>query len=153
MAGSFQTIRDDNRYREYNVIKDIPSAQVLAAQWPTPIIWSGFEIGITATYPAESIERDYEYVARHPLKEAYYLYNPPPHDRPTWDLTSVLAAVWPDRDLFAMSVPGTVTVGDDGFTRFRSGKGGKHRFLILDELRTARVREMMVQLCSQPPAP
>lgn len=151
MAGSFQTIHDNNHYLEYNVIKDIPSAQILAAQWPTPVIWSGFEIGITATYPAGSIVRDYEYVAHHPLKEAYYLYNPPPHDRPTWDLTSVLAAVWPDRDLFRLSVPGMVTVEDDGFTRFSPAKNGKHRFLILDELRTARIREMMVQLCSQPP--
>jgi len=147
MAGSFQTIRDNNHYCEYNVIKDIPSAKVLAKDWPTPIIWSGFEIGITATYPAISIERDYEYAPHHPLKQAYYLYNPPPHDRPTWDL-----AVWPDRDLFALSAPGTVAVEDDGFTRFKPSKNGKHRFLILDEVRTARVRETMVQLCSQPPA-
>ena len=151
MAGSFQTIRDNNHYLEYNVIKDIPSAKLLAEQWPTPVIWSGFEIGITATYPAVSIERDYEYVPHHPLKEAYYLYNPPPHDRPTWDLTSVLAAVWPDRDYFALSSPGTVTVEDDGFTRFKPGKNGKHRFLILDDLRNARLREALVQLCSQPP--
>lgn len=151
MAGSFQTIRDDNHYLEYNVIKDIPSARVLAEKWPTPMVWSGFEIGITATYPSVSIERDYDYVAHHPLKDAYYLYNPPPHDRPTWDLTSVLTAVWPDRDLFAFSVPGKVTVEDDGFTRFKPQKGGPHRFLILDDLRTARVREAMVQLCSQPP--
>ncbi len=32
----------------FNVIKDIPSAKMLAEQWPTPIIWSGFEIGIMA---------------------------------------------------------------------------------------------------------
>ena len=134
-----------------SVTKDIPSAKLLAEQWPTPVIWSGFEIGITATYPAVSIERDYEYVPHHPLKEAYYLYNPPPHDRPTWDLTSVLAAVWPDRDYFALSSPGTVTVEDDGFTRFKPGKNGKHRFLILDDLRNARLREALVQLCSQPP--
>ncbi len=152
MAGSFQTIRDNNHYREYNVIKDIPSAQKLAKDWPTPIVWSGFEIGITATYPARSIERDYDYVAHHPLKEAYYLYIPPPHDRPTWDLTSVLYAVWPDRDYFALSAPGRVTVEKDGFTRFTPEKDGKHRFLILDDLRTARLRETLVQLCSQPPA-
>jgi inosine-uridine nucleoside N-ribohydrolase len=152
MAGSFQTIRDNNHYLEYNVIKDIPSAKVIAKDWPTPIVWSGFEIGITATYPAVSIERDYQYVAHHPLQEAYCLYNPPPHNRPTWDLTAVIAAVWPDRDYFALSAPGTVTVEDDGFTRFRPEKNGKHRFLILDEVRTARVTEAMVQLCSQPPA-
>lgn len=152
MAGAFQTIRDGNHYVEYNVMKDIPSAQTLAREWPTPIVWSGFEIGITAAYPATSIERDYNYVAHHPLKEAYYLYIPPPHDRPTWDLTSVLYAVWPDRDYFALSTPGSVEVQDDGFTRFTPKQGGRDRFLILDEVRTARLREALVQLSSQPPA-
>ena len=59
-------------------------------------------------------------------------------------------------DLFALSASGTVTIGDDGFTRFKPGGNGRHRFLILDQMRTARVRETMVQLCSQPntsPAP
>ena len=42
-----------------NVIKDIPAAQKLAKEWPTPMLWSGFEIGIAAAYPYESIERDY----------------------------------------------------------------------------------------------
>ncbi len=152
MAGSFQTIRDNNRYLEYNVRLDIPSAQVLAEQWPTEIIWSGFEIGIAATYPATSIERDYEYVEHHPLKEAYYLYNPPPHNRPTWDLTSVLYPIWPDRDYFDLSTPGKVTVEDDGFTRFTPTEEGKHRFLIVDDIQIARLREAFVQLCSQPPA-
>ena len=152
MAGSFQTIHDNNRYLEYNVWNDIPSARVIAKDWPTPIIWSGFEIGITAVYPHQSIERDYDYVPHHPLKDAYYLYNPPPHDRPTWDLTSVIASVWPDRDYFTYSVPGHVTVEQDGFTRFKPVKDGKHRFLKLDPLRNARLREALVQLCSQPPA-
>ncbi len=152
MAGSFQTIHGNNQFLEYNVKMDIPSAQTLAKQWPTPIVWSGFEIGIAAAYPATSIERDYNYVAHHPLREAYYLYNPPPHDRPTWDLTSVLYAVWPDRDYFGLSAPGSVEVQDDGFTRFTPKQGGRDRFLILDDVRTARVRETLVQLSSQPPS-
>ena len=151
MAGSYQTIGDNNHYIEYNVKMDIPSAKVLAKDWPTPIIWSGFEIGIAATYPHQSIERDYAYVEHHPLKEAYYLFNPPPHDRPTWDLTSVIAAVWPDRDYFSLSAHGEVTVEDDGFTRFTPGGHKRHRFLILDPLRNARLREALVQLSSQPP--
>ncbi len=51
MAGAFQTIGNDNHYIEYNVVKDIPAAQKLAREWPVPVIWSGFEIGIAATYP------------------------------------------------------------------------------------------------------
>ena len=47
------------------------SAKALIADWPSPIVWSGFEIGKTLTYPHESIEQDYGYVPHHPLSEAY----------------------------------------------------------------------------------
>lgn len=154
MAGSFQTISHNNRYLEYNIRQDIPSAQKLAKEWPTPMLWSGFEIGIAAAYPHRSIERDYDYVPHHPLKDAYYLYNPPPHDRPVWDLTSVLVAVHPDRGYFDLSPRGRVEVDDDGFTRFFPSKDDKglSQFLIMDPLQTERVREACVQLSSEPPA-
>src|SRR5664279_3155543 len=102
MAGSFQTNRHD---REYNVVQDLPASKKLVPNWPTPIVWSGFEIGIALPYPAVSIERDFSYVPHHPAAEAYCLYNPPPHERPTWDLTSVLYAVRPDRGYFGLSSP------------------------------------------------
>src|ERR1017187_8353202 len=37
---------------EYNVKTDIPSAQKLAAEWPGPVYWSGFEVGRTIKNPA-----------------------------------------------------------------------------------------------------
>ena len=151
MAGSFDGIPGHDRYREYNVIKDIPAAKALAEHWPTPIIYSGYEIGLSIPYPSESIEQDYDYTDHHPLAEAYRLYMPPPHDRPTWDLTSVLWAVYPERGYFELSPPGRVTVHDDGFTSFEKRDGGPHRYLIADEIQRARVREALVQLSSQPP--
>ncbi|HWI57320.1 MAG TPA: nucleoside hydrolase [Bacillota bacterium] len=151
MAGSFQTIGQDKHYREYNVIQDLPAAKKLAKAWPTPIVWSGFEIGITVPYPATSIERDFAYVPHHPAAEAYYLYEPPPHARPTWDLTSVLYAVFADRGYFGLSSPGNVTVEEDGFTRFTSDATGRDRFLTLNDTQAARVKEALVQLASQPP--
>jgi hypothetical protein len=152
MAGAFQTIGGhDNHYIEYNVKYDIPAARKLAAEWPSPIIWSGFEIGVAASYPHQSIERDFNYVPHHPVKDSYYLYDPPPHDRPTWDLTSVLAAVYPDRGYFTLSVPGGVTVGEDGFTRFSNKDKGRDRFLIMDAAQAARVREACVHLTAEPP--
>ena len=58
---------------------------------------------------------------------------------------------WCGRDLCALSASGKMTAENGGFTRFKHQKGGRHRFLILDDLRTARVHETMMQLCSQPP--
>jgi purine nucleosidase len=152
MAGAFQTISGHNHFLEFNVTKDIPSARKLAREWPTPTVWSGFEIGVALPYPAVSIERDFAYMAHHPAAEAYCLYNPPPHERPTWDLTSALYAVFPDRGYFSLSPPGQVTVESDGFTRFTPAADGRDRFLILNELQKARVKEALVQLASQPPA-
>ena len=110
MAGAFQPIEGNNHHLEYNVVKDIASCRILAERWPTAMVFSGFEIGIALPYPAVSIERDYGYVRHHPLAEAYIRRNPPPHNRPTWDLTSVLYAVLPDRGYFDLSPRGTVTV-------------------------------------------
>ncbi|MCC6820391.1 MAG: nucleoside hydrolase [Verrucomicrobia subdivision 3 bacterium] len=151
MAGAFQTIEDNNRFCEFNVYKDIPASQKLAREWPTPIVWSGVEIGIALPYPAVSIEQDYRYVPHHPIAESYFAFMPPPHERPTWDLTSALYAVLPERGYFGLSAPGAVTVEADGFTRFSPKAGGRDRFLKLDTTQRARTLEALVQLCVEPP--
>ncbi len=151
MAGAFQTIVKNHHYCEYNVINDLPAAQEVARDWPSPMVWSGFEIGIAVPYPAISIEQDFSYVAHHPAAEAYCLFEPPPHNRPTWDLTSTLYGVFPDRDYFSLSPPGRVTVESDGFTRFTPGENGRDRFLMLNETQAIRLKEALVQLASQPP--
>ncbi|MDR3639588.1 MAG: nucleoside hydrolase [Isosphaeraceae bacterium] len=152
MAGAFQTIEGNAHYLEYNVVKDVPSCRALASRWPTPMEWSGFEVGIALPYPAVSIERDFGYVTHHPLAEAYVRYIPPPHNRPTWDLTSVLQGVYPDRGYFDLSPPGSVVVEPDGFTRFTPDPAGRHRYLILRPEQAPRVLEALVQLASQPPS-
>ena len=154
MAGAFEKIPHKGKlvdHREYNVVKDIPAAQKLAQDWPTPIIWSGFEIGRSVPYPHESIEEDYNYTAHHPLAEAYILYNPPPHDRPTWDLTSVMYGVFPHRGYFDLSETGTVTVQPNGLTTFEKSAEGRHQYLKLNDAQRTRLIEALVQLSSQPP--
>lgn len=156
MAGAFTQIIGDTGHlydhKEYNVVKDIPAAKTLVENWPTPIIWSGFEVGKNLPYPHQSILHDYNYVPHHPLSEAYTLYNPPPHDRPTWDLTSVLYAVRPHRGYFDLSPPGRVSVADDGLTTFTESADGRDRYLILRDKQKGRATEALVQLSSQPPA-
>lgn len=152
MAGAFKMIDGNAHFCEYNVVQDIANCKKLADEWPTPVVWSGFEIGISLPYPAVSIERDYGYVADHPLAEAYRRYEPPPHNRPTWDLTSVLYAVHPDRGYFDLSAPGRINVEKDGFTTFEPAADGKHRYLTMSDQQKARVLEALVELSSQPPS-
>ncbi|OAI40400.1 nucleoside hydrolase [Planctomycetaceae bacterium SCGC AG-212-D15] len=151
MFGAYKPDGEVNTHREYNVVEDLPAAKKFAADWPTPIVFSGFEVGLAVTYPAASIEKDFGYYKNHPLAEAYRRYNPPPHDRPCWDLTSVLYAVYPDRGYFGQSGPGRVTVGDDGVTRFAPSDKGAHRFLTISREQAVRCREAFTYLASQPP--
>jgi Inosine-uridine preferring nucleoside hydrolase len=148
MAGAF---RMPGHFLEFNVMQDLPASKKVARKWPTPIVWSGYEIGDAVRFPAMSIERDFSYVPHHPAAEAYCLYNPPPHERPCWDLTSTLYAVCPDRGYFGLSAPGRVTIERDGLTRFTPKPGGRDRCLILSKAQIPRVKEALVQLASQPP--
>lgn len=54
MAGAFQTVNWFTQHLEYNVVKDIPAAQKIVAQWPSPIVWSGFEIGFALRSVSQS---------------------------------------------------------------------------------------------------
>jgi inosine-uridine nucleoside N-ribohydrolase len=157
MAGAFQTVNGNNHILEYNVRIDVPRAQKLAKEWPTPIVWSGWEIGMAITFPAWAVDRDFG-TKRHPLPEAYQLYNPTPHERPCWDLTSVLQAVYPDRGYYTLSAAGRVTVENDGFTTFVPAKprqekdaaANRDRFMIVDPVQAGRNRELFAALAVAP---
>lgn len=152
MAGSFQTIHFNTRYGEYNVVKDVPASRLLAEKWPTPIVWSGFEVGIAIPYPWDSIMKDYEHTKPHLVKEGYLAYVPQhPHDRPTWDLTAALYAIYPDRGYFDLSPAGKVQVDEAGHTDFTAKANGRDRYLILSNTQAAQVKEAFVQLCSTVP--
>jgi inosine-uridine nucleoside N-ribohydrolase len=136
---------------EYNVRIDVASAKAVFERWPTPIVFSGFEIGRDLLYPAASIERDFAYAHPHPIAESYRAYAKMPYDRPTWDLTAALEAVRPEHGYFGRSEPGSVLVESNGATRFVPGQGDR-RYLRLDPSKRAEILEVLALLSSQPPA-
>jgi len=146
MAGNFA-----NGQPEFNLAQDVPAAVKLFRDWPTPIVVSGFEVGMALPFPASRIEHDFVYVQDHPVAEAYRSYMKMPYDRPTWDLTSVLYAVRPDYGYFSVSPPGTIRVLPDGGSRFEPSASGNHRYLLLSDEQRARTLEAMIVLASQPP--
>jgi inosine-uridine nucleoside N-ribohydrolase len=137
--------------REFNVKQDIPNAQKMIDNWPTEMIFSGFEIGNQILYPPKSIQNDFGYVKYHPVKDAYHFYLGLDKSQSTYDLTSVLYAVRPDRGYFDLSPKGTVKVLDNGTTTFKPSENGKHRFLLVNPIQIAMVREALVHLTSEPP--
>jgi len=145
MAGNFA-----DGAPEYNVNTDVASAQAVFERWPTPIVFSGFEIGRELLYPATSIERDFTYASPHPIAESYRAYQKMPYNRPTWDLTAALQAVRPEHHYFALSDPGTVQVAPNGVTHFTAGEGDR-RYLRLDPSKRAEILEVLALLASEPP--
>ncbi len=151
MAGQFVPMPNGDSYKEYNVVMDVPSAQRVADEWPTPIVFSGYEIGEKILFPGSSIQKDYGYVPHHPLADSYERFMKMPYDRPTWDLTSVLCAVRPEGGYFGLSQPGHVVVTDEGVTEFTPDANGLHRYLTVDDDQIAKVLADLVKLCRQPP--
>ena len=149
MAGAF--VERLKEHSEYNIAMDIPSAQKMFAEWPTPIVFSGFEIGETIRHPGLSMRNEYNYVPYHPVKIAYHFYLGLQNDQATFDLTSVLYAVRPDRGYFTISEPCDVTFDDRGLTHYQFNPNGKSRFMTVTPQQIAMVREALCQLCSEPP--
>ena len=149
MAGAFgEKMRGR---KEYNIIKDLPASTRLFGTWPTPIVTSGWEIGNAIKHPSASMREDYRYLKHHPLVEAYDYYRGLKNDQPTYDLTSVLYAVRPERGYFTLSAPGRIVVNSDQTTSFQESPEGRHRYLLVTPEQIAQVREAQVMLCSEPP--
>lgn len=143
MAGNFA-----KRDPEFNIKMDIPSAQKLVRDWPTPIVASGFEIGNSMLFPASSITRDFP--AQNPVADAYRNYMKFPYDRPTWDVTAALYAIRPDDGYFSLSESGSIHVDATGVTTLIPAAGGKHRYMVMNDVQRARALEAMILLSSQP---
>ena len=89
-------------------------------------------MGDALPYPGASIEKDFAWAPAHPVVDAYRALKPMPYDAPAAALAAVLYAVHPDDGYFKLSDPGTISVLDDGRTRFTPAADGKHRYLIVD---------------------
>ncbi len=135
---------------EYNVMIDVPAARKVFASWPTPILFSGFEIGATTLYPARRIETDFRYAQNHPVADAYRHYRQMPYDEPLWDPTAALYAVRPDEGYFGLSQKGQVSVADNGATSFTPGTGDR-QYLTVNDVQRGRIIETIAALMSEPP--
>jgi inosine-uridine nucleoside N-ribohydrolase len=145
MAGDFANARP-----EYNVKVDLPASQRVFADWPTPIVTSGFEIGSAIFYPAAAIENHFRYVDHHPIVDGYRLYKKMPYDRETWDLTAVHYAVRP-AGTFTLSPKGRIRVDERGVTTFERDTKGRHQYLLADGEGRRKARDEFVILSSRPP--
>lgn len=140
MAGNFVHTSKS----EYNVAKDIPSAKYVFENWPTKIVFGGWEIGAAVKYPATSITQDF--VAEHPIRLGYENFLQMPYDRETWDLISVLVAVEGCGNGLSLSDFGKVEVSDKGTTDFKKSINGMHQILIIDKSQKDSLMDKLIKV-------
>jgi purine nucleosidase len=136
---------------EENIKADVESARRLFAEWPTPIVACGAEMNGAIAFPAQSIEKDFAWSPAHPVADAYKAGGAMPYDAPVWAMNSALYAVRPKEGYFKVSEPGTISVLEDGRTKFTASANGKHRYLIFDASQKDRIVKTYTDIASAKP--
>jgi inosine-uridine nucleoside N-ribohydrolase len=131
--------------REANLIHDGPAAAYAVQRWPTPIVFSGWEVGneiMTGAGLRQAPQGT-------PVRRAYELYNGL-NDRQSWDQTAVLYAVrgldGGLADFWTVETVGSVHVNQDGSNVWRTSPNKDHAYLVrkMDPQKIAEVIEELM---------
>ncbi len=117
MAGGYPS-----RPHENNLAGNPAAAQDVAANWPTKVVWDGYEVGdavhtgqtLSSTAPANS-----------PVRVAYEAFVQPNNWYFSYDLTAVYHAIRPSDPLMTEVGPGTNAVDSNGGNVFTPGSGNQ----------------------------
>jgi mono/diheme cytochrome c family protein len=132
---------------------DVAGFRKLLADWPAAIVMAGTELSEAVPFPGAAVDASFTWAPHHPIVDAYRAFKAMPYDAPSRAIAAVLHAASPDERYFDVSEPGTITVMDDGRTRFVPSAGGRHRYLIAKPDQKERVVQAYVQAVSAEPAP
>lgn len=116
---------------EYNFIKDGPAAANAVNHWPTPITFSGQELGkriLTGTRLVETPEEN-------PVRKAYeHYFDGTPLLRPSWDQATVLYGVLGLQgglsELWDVVGPGCNRLDETGMNAWDATQNREHRYLV-----------------------
>jgi len=137
---------------ERNIKADVAAAKKVFAEWPTPVILSGSEIGNSVLFPGASLDKEFAATTPdHPVAELYRSWKTPAYDAPSGAMAAALHAGRPKEGYFKVSEAGTITVQDDGRTTFAAMAGGKHQHLIADPAQKEKILKAYVELTSAKP--
>lgn len=125
MAGKFPS------GKEYNVYRDTPASKAVFADWPTPVLLSGFEIGerIHSGLPLTQNAR----IQNSPVKDVFAISIPKAKEdaggRMSWDQTAVLVGIKGYAPYYTVK-SGRLTMNPDGSNGWDAvGKG--HQYLVV----------------------
>jgi inosine-uridine nucleoside N-ribohydrolase len=134
-------------WAEWNIALDPGAAAQVANEWPTPIVYSGFEVG-NSIYTGHRLFT--ETPTADPVQKAYEDYVGYGNDRNSWDITAAYYAVRGGADgLFGLSQPGVNHINpSDGTNTFTPDPKG-HEYcmtkLVPDQQIATALEDRMVQ--------
>jgi inosine-uridine nucleoside N-ribohydrolase len=115
---------------EFNVHIDSTASAYVFENWPTPVIFTGFEIGSKIHTGLRVMNMDMD---NSPVRDVFRLSIPMSEDdkngRMSWDQTAVLIAVYGTGGFFDQ-VTGTIRVNPDGSNGWVDSPGGKHTYVV-----------------------
>ena len=115
--------------KEWNVLRDAKASIAAVKDWPTPIVWSGFEIG-NAIHTGAGLS---VLPTTSPVRRGYELFNGL-KNRQSWDQTAVLFAVrgldGGLKDVWDVGSGGRFEIAADGANHWVADANGKHSYLI-----------------------
>ncbi|MGV3723165.1 MAG: nucleoside hydrolase [Actinomycetota bacterium] len=135
--------------KEWNFEQAPDAAARVMAEWPTPILASGFEIG-SKVFTGKRLGS--ETPAENPVRRAYELYIGAGKDRESWDQTALYAAIRGHEPLWDLRVNGTILVdpAKKGANTWTGGSGAQHAFLV-ERAPIEEVRRSIEDLMVRPP--
>lgn len=151
MGGHFS----DPDFAEYNIKLDIAAAQQVARTWPSPIIYSGYEIGHPIRTGAALSGP-----ATNPVAAAYKVFRGTTGgagvigNRQSWDQTAVLYAMqgvnYEGQTAWQRSAPHQIDFTDAGRT-LKTNAPEATRFFLIEAMPPAKVADIISGLMTRPP--
>ncbi len=116
--------------KEFNIRLDSFKSKIAIEQWPTKIIFSGFEIGEQIKTGLKLIEMPCE---NNPVKDVFAISIPQTekdkNGRMSWDQTAVLIAVKGYENYFYINKGRFVTF-EDGHNEWKYSENGPHAYVV-----------------------
>lgn len=148
MGGKFPDGRFEDGEGEYNLRVDPLASLVVMNDWPTPVVFSGFEIG-NAIHTGRRLREAPE---SNPVRAAYLHFNGL-ENRESWDHTAVLYAVRGARDYWTESAPGFCLLHvspKTAYNEWLATPARSHRYLV-EKMPPAEVGRVIEDLMLRPP--
>lgn len=137
-------------FKEFNVVKDAAASMIVFEQWTTPIIFSGFEVGVKVLSGLPLINSSQ--IQNSPVKEVFQISIPKdPQDkngRMSWDQTAVLIAVR-GYEKYYDAVRGRIVANADGSNGW--DPKGKGHLYVKERIPAQQVAELINSLMLHQP--